>query len=218
MDCPKFVDAAHSSIADGIAVIIHVDPLTAADMSSGVGRNPNLMCFDELCFWGQLKVELSGFARLRGGIEDRCLDGSIDNESDFVNANCKAIGGIMAGGIGLNNPGKITSVSCFNPDIGAFDGFPAGSFTTPSKADVPAQALKATRNKPTKLILYDLRNIWASYGFWLTNRGLSNTKTVTVPLVAPLLECGSAGTRTRNQRLKGRLIRAKYGSSIDERR
>ena len=88
---PIFVDAAPSSIVDGIAVIIHVDPLTAADMSSGVGRNPNLVCFDDLCFLGQLKVELSVFARLRGGIEDRCLDGSIDNESGFVNAGWKAI-------------------------------------------------------------------------------------------------------------------------------
>src|SRR6266550_5576330 len=44
-------------------------------------------------------------------------------------------------------------------------GCPAVSFTTPSKADVPAQALNATRNKPTKLILYDLGNISASYGF-----------------------------------------------------
>src|SRR6266480_1578519 len=52
-------------------------------------------------------------------------------------------------------------------------GCPAGSFTTPSKADVPAQALNVTRNKPTKLILYDLRNISAFYSFWLTNRGLS---------------------------------------------
>jgi hypothetical protein len=32
----------------------------------------------------------------------------------------------MAGGIGLNNPGKTTSVSCFNSDIGAFDGMPGG--------------------------------------------------------------------------------------------
>ena len=87
LDCPIFVDAAHSTIVDRIAVIIHVDPLTAADMSSGVGRNPNLVCLNELCFWGQLKVELSAFARLRGGIEDRRLDGSIDNETDFVNAN-----------------------------------------------------------------------------------------------------------------------------------
>jgi hypothetical protein len=60
VDFPKFLDAArfagHSSVADDIAVIIHVDPLTSADMSSGIGRNPNLVCFDELCFWGQLKV------------------------------------------------------------------------------------------------------------------------------------------------------------------
>ena len=94
MHWPKFVDTAHFTIVDRIAVIIHVDPLTVADMSSGVGRNPNPVCSDGLCFWGQLKVELSGFARLRGGIEDRCLDGSIDNESDFINANCKAIGGV----------------------------------------------------------------------------------------------------------------------------
>src|SRR4030095_11865468 len=44
-------------------------------------------------------------------------------------------------------------------------GCPAGSLTTPSKADVPPEALKAKRNKPTKLILYDLRNIPAFYGF-----------------------------------------------------
>jgi hypothetical protein len=172
LDSPKFVDAAvHSSIVDGsivdgIPVIIHVDPLTVADMGSGVGRNPNLVCFDELCLWGQLKVELSVFARLRGGIEDRCLDGSIDNESGFVNAGWKAIGGVMAGRIGLNNLGKITSVCCFDSDIGAFDRMPVGSLTTPSKADVPAQALNAARNKPTKLILYDLRNISASNSFF----------------------------------------------------
>ena len=139
----KFVDAARcaarSSIVDGIAVIIHVDPLTAADMSSGVGRNPNLVCFDDLCFWGQLKVELSMFARLRGGIEDRCLDGSIDNESGFVNAGWKAIGGVMAGGIGLNNPGKITSVCCFNPNIGAFDGMSGGILHNPVKSGRPAR-------------------------------------------------------------------------------
>ena len=134
---PKFVDAVHSSIVDGIAVIIHVDPLTVADMSSGVGRNPNPVCFDELCFWGQLKVELSVFARLRGGIEDRCLDGSIDNESGFVNASWEAIGGVMAGGIGLNNPGKITSVCCFDPDVGAFDGMPGGILHNSLKSGRP---------------------------------------------------------------------------------
>src|SRR5207248_5104248 len=105
-------DATHSTVvgsarADDIAVIIHVDPCTVADMSPGVGGNPNPVCLDDLCSWGQLKVELSGFAILRGGIEDRCLDGSIDNDGDFVNANCKAIGGVMADGIGLNDPGKV---------------------------------------------------------------------------------------------------------------
>src|SRR5882724_1497749 len=44
-------------------------------------------------------------------------------------------------------------------------GCPAGSLTTPSKADVPPEALKAKRNKPTKQILYDLTNIPAFYGF-----------------------------------------------------
>ena len=136
---PKFVDAAHSTIVDGIAVIIHVDPLTAADMSSGVGRNPNLVCLDELCCWGQLKVELSVLARLRGGIEDRCRDSSIDNETDFVNASWKAIGGVMAGGIGLNNPGKITSVCCFDPDIGAFDGMPGGILHNAVKSGRPGR-------------------------------------------------------------------------------
>ena len=139
MDYPKLFDAAHSIVVDGIAVIIHVDPLTSADMSSGVGRNPNLVCLDELCFWGQLKVELSGFARLRVGIEDRCLDGSIDNDRDFVNANWKAIGGVMAGGIGLNNFGKITSVCCFDPDIGAFDRMPGGILHNPVKNGSPGR-------------------------------------------------------------------------------
>jgi len=137
LDYPIFFDAAHSIIVDGIAVIIHVDPLTSADMSSGVGRNPNPVCLAGPRFWGQLKVELSGFARLRGGIEDRCLDGSIDNDSDFINANCKAIGGVMAGSIGLNNPGKITSVSCFDSDIGAFDGMPGGILHNPVKSGRP---------------------------------------------------------------------------------
>jgi len=139
LDYPKLFDAAHSVVVDGIAVIIYVDPLTSADMSSGVGRNPNLVCLDELCFWGQLKVELSVFARLRGGIEDRCLDGSIDNDTDFVNANWKAIGGVTAGGIGLNNPGKITSVCCFDPDIGAFDRMPGGILHNPVKNGSPGR-------------------------------------------------------------------------------
>ena len=142
MDSPKFVDAAvHSSIVDGsivdgIAVIIHVDPLTVADMGSGVGRNPNFVCFDELCLWGQLKVELSVFARLRGGIEDRCLDGSIDNESGFVNAGWKAIGGVMAGRIGLNNLGKITSVASIRTSA-AFDRMPGGIPYNPVKSGRP---------------------------------------------------------------------------------
>ena len=120
----QFLDVVHSAIVDDMAVIIDVDPCAAPDKSSGRGGNPNPVCFDGRCFCGQLKVELSGFARLRISIEDRCLDGSIDDESDFINANCQASGGVMAGGIGLNNPGKITSVSCFNPYIGAFDGMP----------------------------------------------------------------------------------------------
>jgi hypothetical protein len=77
------------------------------------------------------------FARLRGGIEDRCLDGSIDNESGFVNAGWKAIGGVMAGGIGLNNPGKIASVCCFDSDIGAFDRMPGGILYNPLKSGRP---------------------------------------------------------------------------------
>ena len=135
----RFLDAAHSTIVDDIAVIIHVDPLTAADKSSGRGGNPNLMCLEELCLWGQLKVELSVFARLRGGIENRCLDGSIDNDGDFVNANWKAIGGVMAGSIGLNNPGKITSVCCFDPDIGAFDRMPGGILHNPVQNGRPGR-------------------------------------------------------------------------------
>ena len=107
-------------------------------MSPGVGGNPNPVCIDDLCSWGQLKVELSGFAILRGGIEDRCLDGSIDNDGDFVNANCKAIGGVMADGIGLNDPGKATSVCCFNPNIGAFDGMPGGILHNPFKSRRPS--------------------------------------------------------------------------------
>jgi len=141
LDWPKFLDAARSAVyssnGDRIAVVIHVDPLTSTDMSSCIGRNPNLVCFDELCFWGQLKVELSVFARLRRGIEDGCLDGSIDNEGGFVNAGWKAIGGVMAGGIGLNNPGKITSVCCFDSDIGAFDRMPGGILYNPVKSGRP---------------------------------------------------------------------------------
>ena len=92
---PKFVDATRSTIvgsarANDIAVIIHVDPCTAADMSPGVGGNENPVCLDELCFCCQLKVELSGFGRLRICVRDRRLDRSIDNESDFINANCEA--------------------------------------------------------------------------------------------------------------------------------
>src|SRR5437763_15983567 len=91
-------------------------------MSPGVGGNPNPVCIDDLCSWGQLKVELSGFAILRGGIEDRCLDGAIDNDGDVVNANCNAIGGGMADGSGPNDPGKATTDSLPYADIGSSDG------------------------------------------------------------------------------------------------
>jgi hypothetical protein len=132
------LDAAHSVIADRIAVIIHVDPLTAPDMSSGRGGNPDFVCPDKLCFRSELKVELSRFARLRVGIEDRCLDDSVDHDSDFINANCQASGAVMAGSVGLNNPGKTTPVCCFNPDISAFDGMPGGIFHDPFESGRPA--------------------------------------------------------------------------------
>src|SRR6266540_4789625 len=77
---------------------------------------------------GQLEVELSGFAGLRLGVEDRCLDLSIDQESDFISANCEAIANVMAGGIRLDDLGKI---SRFNADISAFDWTLAGVFHDP---------------------------------------------------------------------------------------
>ena len=45
----------------------------------------------------------------------------------------------MAGGIGLNNPGKITSVCRFDPDIGAFDGIPGGILHDPVKSGRPGR-------------------------------------------------------------------------------
>jgi hypothetical protein len=115
-------------------------------MSSGLGRNPNLVCLDDLRRWDQLKVELSVFARLRVGIEDRCLDDSIDSDSDFVNANCQASGAVVACSVGLNNPGKLLPFVAPIRTSAPLTGCPVGSFTTPSRADVPPQALNAKRS------------------------------------------------------------------------
>jgi hypothetical protein len=141
---PQFLDGTYSTIvgsarADDIAVIIHVDPCTAADMRPGVWGNPHPVCLDDLCFWCQLKVERSGFARLRICVRDRCLERSIDNDSDFINANCEATGGVMACGIGFNDPGKITFVCRFYPDIGAFDG---------TSGEIPHNPFKSGRSSP----------------------------------------------------------------------
>jgi hypothetical protein len=43
----------------------------------------------------------------------------------------------MAGGIGLNNPGKITFVCCFDPDGGAFDRMAGGTLYKPLKSGRP---------------------------------------------------------------------------------
>lgn len=73
----------------------------------------------------------------------------------------------MAVGIGLNNFGKILR---FNPDISAFDWPSVGSFTIPSRADVPAaQTVKVTSSEPTKLRATDFGSIVEYFrGFSLT--------------------------------------------------
>jgi len=125
-----FLNITSSGVADGNAVIIDLNPLTAADMRSCVGLDINHMgvFLGRRCLSGQIEVELSGFAQLRLGIADRCHDLPIDNESDLISANCQTVGDVVASCIGLSNLGKIFR---FNPDIGAFDWAPGGVLHNP---------------------------------------------------------------------------------------
>jgi hypothetical protein len=56
----------------------------------------------------------------------------------------------MAGGIGLNNPGKIASLSSFNPNIGAFDGMPGGILHNPFKSRRPGQGTERYEEEANK--------------------------------------------------------------------
>ncbi len=116
---------------------------------------------------GQLEVELSGFAGLRLGVEDRCFDLSIDKKSDFISANCEAIENVMAVAIGLKTLEKFfASIRISAP----LTGRSLGSFTSPS-TEVPAQTVTATNNEPTKLRTSDFGSIIGNFrGFSLTTQ------------------------------------------------
>jgi hypothetical protein len=105
----------------------------------------------------QNEVELSGFARLRPGIGDRRFDLSIDNQSDLVSGHSQAIADVAAIGINFNDLGKFfASIRTSAPLIGRL----LGSFTSPSRTDVPAaQTLNVTSSEPTKPRMNDLESI-----------------------------------------------------------
>jgi hypothetical protein len=111
------------------AVLIDLNPATA-DMRLHGGREINhvRIFLSRHHLSGQIEIELSGFARLRLGVEDQCFDLSIDNESDFISANSQAVADVMAAGIGSNNLGKILR---FNPDIDSLDWAPGAVFHNP---------------------------------------------------------------------------------------
>ena len=93
-------------IVHDIAVIIDLNPApTAADMRIYVGAHKNHMCvFLSQCGLSrQIEVELSGLARLRLGVGNRCFNLSTDNESGLVSGNSQAIAYITAVGICLDN-------------------------------------------------------------------------------------------------------------------
>ena len=119
--------AGVGAVVNDIAVIIDLYPAASADTTVYGGRGINHMrVFLSRCrLPRQIEVKLSGFARLRLGINDGCFDLSTDHESDFISANSQAVAGVMAVGVGLNNLGKILR---FNPDIGAFDWMAVGVF------------------------------------------------------------------------------------------
>ena len=93
-------------IVHDIAVIINLNPApTAADMRIYVGAHKNHMCvfLSRCCLPGQIEVELSGLARLRLGVGNRCFNLSTDNESGLVSGNSQAIAHITAVGICLDD-------------------------------------------------------------------------------------------------------------------
>ena len=115
-------------IVHDIAVIINLNPApTAADVRIYVGAHINHMCvFLSRCgLPGQIEVELSGLARLRLGVGNRCFDLSIDKQSGFISGNSQAIADVMPVGVSLNNLGKIPR---FDPDIRTFDWTASGVF------------------------------------------------------------------------------------------
>src|SRR5438067_12143698 len=93
-------------IVHDIAVTINLNPApTAADVRIYVGAHINHMCvFLSRCgLPGQIEVELSGLARLRLGVGNRCFDLSIDKQSSLVSGNSQAIAHITAVGICLDD-------------------------------------------------------------------------------------------------------------------
>ena len=131
-----FRDIAASSgvgaVVHDIAVIIDLNPAPTTDMRVYVGADKNHMCvFLSRCrLPRQIEVELSGLARLRLGVGDRCFDLSIDNQTDLISGNSQAIADVVAVGISLDNLGNILR---FNSDIGAFDWSAIGVFHNPFK-------------------------------------------------------------------------------------
>src|SRR5437773_6694154 len=119
-------------IVHDIAVIINLNPApTAADVRIYVGAHISRMCvFLSRCgLPGQIEVELSGLARLRRGVSDRCFDLSIDKQSGFISGNSRAIADIMAVRVSVNNLGKILR---FNRHIGVFNWAAGRVFHNPS--------------------------------------------------------------------------------------
>src|SRR4030095_13917797 len=75
-----FLGITSSGATDGIAVIIDLNPATGTDMRIYIRRciNHVCVCFRRCSLSSQIEVDLSGFAHLRLGINDRCFDLPID--------------------------------------------------------------------------------------------------------------------------------------------
>src|SRR5690242_13416539 len=118
-------------------------------MSSSVRRNPNPVCmyFRRRRFCSQLEVELSGFAHLRLGIEDRCLDRSINNETDSISANRQAIRDVMPAVIGFN---ILSKTFCLNPDIGTFNWTPGRVLHNPFKSRSTSPDTECCQEQPNE--------------------------------------------------------------------
>ena len=80
-DFRDIAGAGVGGVVHDIAVIIDLYPATAADTRIYIRMRINHMCvfLSRRRLPRQIEVELSGLARLRLGIDDRCFDLSIDN-------------------------------------------------------------------------------------------------------------------------------------------